>query len=131
MNEKTPDDMRFWSVDAVVEYDKFHMNEQLNKIGTNYNFEETSWNPTIVQRFIITVNKIFVSTFPYAGKMSWDMKKIDNKPVLEARISTTDYGVLTVEIPVDKIRSPKCPPNLPEKLIENFIKNFNKKVKKQ
>jgi len=130
MSGKTPDDMKFWPKDLVIEYDKFEINNQLNAINTNYNFEETSWNPTKIQAFIGAVNNTFLEKFPYDGKLSWTMKKSDNKPVLEVCIRTSEYGNMTVELPIDKLRSKKCPKNLPSQLIDNFIKNFKKKIPK-
>ena len=128
--EKSEHDMKFWTKEMVVEYDKFRLNDDLHRIDTNYNFEETSWNPTIIQRFVMAVNIEFKENFPYQGKLSWEMKKEENKPVLEASVRTEDFGSLSVQLPVDKIRSPKCPKNLPSQLISNFIKNFDKKSKK-
>jgi hypothetical protein len=127
--EKTAKDVEFWTNEMIVEYDKFIMNEKLHWIDTNYTFEESSWNPTKIQAFIAAVNKIFIKTFPFKAKLSWDMKKnAEQIPVLEATIRTNEHGSLGVEMPIAKIRSPKCPKNLPEALIENFIKNFNKKI---
>ena len=122
--------MKFWNKDMVTEYDKFNMNNQLHKVETNYNFQETSWNPTIVQRFAMAVNQEYTARFPYKGSLSWDMKKEKDQYFLEATVRTEDYGSLSVNLPIDKLRSPKCPKNLPVQLITNFIKNFDKKSKK-
>lgn len=130
MDGKTPKDMEFWTKGMVVEFDKFQINQELLSIDVNYNIEETSWNPSIVQRFIGAVNQVFLSKFPYKGKLSWDVKKVKGVPVVEASIRTNDYGVLAVQLPVEKIRSPKCPKSLPVKLIENFINQFEKKATK-
>lgn len=128
--EKEPNDMKFWTKDMVTEYDKFTMNKKLHQVETNYNFHETSWNPTIVQRFAIAVNQEYRARFPYKGSLSWDMKEENGNYFLEATVRTEDYGSLTVPLPIDKLRSPKCPKSLPTQLITNFIKNFEKKSKK-
>lgn len=130
MAEKTPEEMKFWTTDMVVEFDKFTMNNSLNKIETNYNFQDNSWTPTILQRFAMAVNQEFLAKFPVKGTLSWDMKKEETGPVLEVTIRTEDYGSLSVPLPIDKIKSPKCPKNLPAQLISNFIKNFKKKINK-
>lgn len=127
MKARDPEEMKHWPKEMVTEYDSMKNQVDLNNINTNYNVGETSWTPTLLQRFIGAVTLEYDAKFIFKGKIVFEMKIAENGPVLEIVIRTNDYGSMSTELPIEKIKSKACPKDFPYQLIKNFTERFKKK----
>lgn len=128
MKERTVEEMKNWPKEMIIDYDKMKTQIDLRNINTNYNFGETSWTKTMLERFIGAVEHEFNTTFTFKAKIIFEMNIAEAGPVLEIIIRTDDYGSMSIDLPVDKIKSKGCPKDFPQQLIKNFVIRFDKKT---
>jgi len=127
MKERTVEEMKHWPKEMIDDYDKIKNQTELQNINTNYNFGEASWDKTMLQRFMDAVKYEFNTKFAFKGKLIFEMNIGEDGPILEILIRTDDYGSMSIELPVTKIKSKNCPKNFPQQLIKNFSTRFDKK----
>ena len=120
-------EMAFWPAELVQEYDQFKFNKELNNINKDFSLGEATWDPSLLDAFRNAVNGEFQRVFPFKAKISWDAIMIDGDPHLVLIVKTENWGSLSANLPVEKIKSKKCPKSLPQQLVNNFITRFEKK----
>lgn len=93
------------------------------------NFDESSWNPTKLDAFMTVFATSLKSILQWEFKVYWDRSiGEDGKKIIVCKVSTKEWGQISLDLPYDLIMSPTCPRSLPFDLAKSFKNKFDNKI---